>query len=142
MQSKRNPLLREVMGISRENLESMLAEAAQCYGGGDLDGAVDIVKGFRALEPDDQRATKLLASLFHVLDRREEAESVYREAITNDSDDPYLLVGFGEFLLEEMRIDEAAPFFERLFALDPTGTNPAANRGRQLVQEFYDAMKQ
>jgi predicted Zn-dependent protease len=142
MQAKRNSLLKEVMGVSRENLEGMLAEATQRYSQGDLDAAVDILRGFRALEPDDHRATKLLASLYHVQERREEAESAYREAIAVDGDDPYLLVGLGEFLLEEMRIDEAAPFFEKLFALDPTGVHPAANRGRQLVQEFYKAMNQ
>ena len=52
------------------------------------------------------------------------------------------MVSLGEIRLQSMKIREAKVLFDKLFALDPEGKHPAANRGRQLVRNFYQKLSQ
>ena len=45
-----------------------------------------------------------------------------------------------EIALDALRIDDARVHFERLFALDPDGAHPAANRARRVLFEARDRL--
>ena len=94
------------------------------------------------MEKKDPRPFKLLGSCFLLQQNFEKAESTYNIAMELDPNDPYTLVALGELRLKGLKIAEAVPLFEKLFQLDPDGEHPAANRGRKLVQDYYEKISQ
>ena len=132
--------LRNLLKISDEDFEAMLRNAADCYTDGELGAAITILAGLIALETKDARPFKLLGSCLLLRNQHADAESTYTRAFELDPDDLYTLVALGELHLKGLRFSEAVPLFERLFSLDPDGNHPAANRGRKLVQDYYQKM--
>ena len=132
--------LRELLRFSSEDKDDMLRAAVDCYGNGDLSQAETILVGLMSLDEADPRPVKLLASTLFLLGRHVEAEHFYERALALDGQDPYTLVALGEIKLKALKLRDAIPLFERLFELDPAGTHPAANRGRELVFQQYKRM--
>jgi tetratricopeptide (TPR) repeat protein len=89
------------------------------------------------LAKDDSRPVKLLGSTLQLQGKHQQAERVFERAQALDPTDPYVLVALGEIKLKSLKLEEAIPIFEKLFELDPKGMDPAANRGRDLVQSYY-----
>jgi len=133
--------LGELIGFSPDRCEEMLRAALECYAESDFAQAETILAGLIALSDRDPRPFKLLASTLAVQGRHVAAERLYERAYDIEPDDPYTLVALGEIKLKALNLDEAIPLFERLFALDPDGTLPPANRGRELVKEAYARLK-
>ncbi len=132
--------LRELLMFSQEDYENMLRAALESYTGGELSQAEAILVGLMTLNDEDSRPVKLLGSALLLQGKHVEAERVYEIAHEMDPDDPYILVALGEIKLKALKIPEAIPLFERLFELDPDGMHPAANRGRELVQTYYQKL--
>lgn len=132
--------LRAMLLFSDGDYEAMLKAAVQLHQHGDLEQAETILVGLMTFDEDDLRPVKLLASTLFLKQRHAEAEDLYERALAKDGDDPYVLVALGEIKLRAFKLDEALPLFERLFAMDPNGTLPPANRGRQLVRDFHRRM--
>lgn len=129
--------LRDILKISRARCEEMLRVAVDVYTHGDLTQAEIILVGLAALMHDDARPLKLLGSTLLLQARHIEAEAVYENALRLDGKDPYVLVALGELKLKSYKLQDAIPLFERLFAMDPNGEHPAANRGRELVHQAH-----
>jgi len=132
--------IQEVFQISAEDFEAMLRNAAECYTDGKLGQAITILAGLITMEQLDARPFKLLGSCFLLQQNHEKAESTYCVALELDPEDPYTLVALGELRLKGLKISEAVPLFEKLFEMDPDGEHPAANRGRKLVQDYYEKL--
>ena len=132
--------IREIFQISPGDFESMLRNAAECYTNGQLGQAITILAGLITMEKSDARPFKLLGSCLLLQQDLERAESTYNVAMELDPADPYTLVALGELRLKGLKIAEAVPLFEKLFEMDPEGEHPAANRGRKLVQDYYEKL--
>ena len=132
--------LKDLLQISEEDFEAMLRTAADAYTEGEFGTAITILSGLIALKATDSRPFKLLGSCLLLENRHTEAETTYAKALELDPEDPYTLVALGELHLKGLRFNEAVPLFERLFELDPKSEHPAANRGRKLVQDYYQKM--
>jgi len=129
--------LRDLLGFSPERCEEMLRAALECYADGDFAQTETILVGLMTLAADDPRPVKLLASTCMLQGKDREAEALYEQARKMDPADPYTLVALGEIKLKALELSEAVKIFEELFRLDPDGTMPAANRGRELVKSYY-----
>jgi len=140
--SRRGRELFELLSLPKSDCEAMLRTAVECYGTGNFPQAETILVGLIALNEADPRPMKLLASCLLLQDRHREAEHAYERALELDPQDAYTLVALGEIKLKTLNLAEAIPLFERLFALDPDSSHPAANRGRQLVKSYYEKMSQ
>jgi len=123
--------------FSSENYEYMLNVATDQYTEGNYVEVRRILTGLETANGADPRIYKLRGSCFLLEGNSEDAEKAYEMAYSIEPDDMYTLVALGEMRLQSLQLEAAAPFFERLFALDPEGQHPAANRGRQLVQDFH-----
>ena len=128
---------RDVIVILPEDAEAMLRAAVDSYSAGKLSHAETILAGLIALKNDDARPVKVLASCMLLQQRHREAEAMYERALGLDADDPYTLVALAEIKLKALKVEDAISLLERLFALDPERSHPAANRGRQQVREFH-----
>ena len=106
----------------------MLHLATENYSDGKFSETRAILAGLIAINEADARLYKLLGSCLLL------------KAHTLDAQDPYTLVALGEIKLKALNIAEAVPLFEKLFAQDPEGEHPAANRGRRLVQDHYQKL--
>jgi Tfp pilus assembly protein PilF len=122
-----------VYQLPEEDREYMLKLAVEHYSENRLGQAEKVLRGLLAAEPDDARAWQLLGSCLAVQGFRVAAEQVYKRALELDPKDAYALVALAEIALDALRWEDAKPLFERLFALDPDGTHPAANRGRRIL---------
>ena len=129
--------LRDILLFSKDDFEAMLRAAVEAYGEGNYARAETILVGLMKLDETDARPVKLLASSLMLMDRHRDAEAIYQLAYELDPQDPYTIVALAEIKLKSFKISECLPLFEQLFQLDPEGTHPAANRGRQLVQDYY-----
>ncbi len=129
--------LRDLLHYPPERCEEMLRAALECYSAGEFAQAETILVGLISLDGDDARPVKLLASTSLLQNKHREAEQLYERAHQLDRKDPYTLVALGEIKLKSLKLEEAVPLFEALFALDPAGEMAAANRGRELVREYY-----
>ena len=136
-QKDKKAVLADLVKLSTENLESLLNTAVECYSDGDLARAEQILKGLILLSPKDARPVALYASTLLLQEKQLEAEEAYEQAYALDPNDMYVLATLGELKLKSLQIEAAAPYLEKLFALDPKGQHPAANRARQLVLEYY-----
>ncbi len=132
----------EQLALPKSDCDAMLRVAVESYGAGNLQQAETILVGLIALDERDARPVKLLGSVLLLQERHREAEQAYELAFALEQDDPYTLVALAEIKLKALKLDEAIPLFERLFAMDPGGKHPAANRGRQLVRAFHDKLSQ
>ena len=130
----------DVFQLSSDDFEAMLRSAAECYTNGALGQAITILAGLITIEKSDTRPFKLLGSCFLLQQNHEKAETTYARALELDPEDPYTLVALGELRLKGLKIVDAVPLFEKLFELDPGGKHPAANRGRKLVQDYYEKL--
>src|SRR5688500_14586829 len=108
-----------VEGLTEQDVEHMLAAAADSYASGDGALAERILRGVLAAEPREVRAIKLLGTVLMVQDRRTEAEQVFRAALAIDPKDPYVLLAAAEIALAALRLRDALPLLNRLFRLDP-----------------------
>ena len=81
----------------------------------------------------DARPYTLLGSILIFRDHFREAAETLERAVELAPADPYVLVNLAEVYLDGLRIDDALPLLERLFALDPNRESAAANRGRQIL---------
>jgi Flp pilus assembly protein TadD len=124
-----------VFELPAEDREYMLKLAVEHYSENRLGQAERVLRGLLAVEPEEWRAWQLLGSCLAVQGFRIAAEKVYRRALELNPDDPYSLVALAEIALDALRWDDAKPLFERLFAIDPDGRDPAANRGRQILAQ-------
>ena len=129
--------LQSLLGISSDTVEALLNRAAALYSEGQFETMRKTLDGVIALSPDDARAYTLIGSSFIQEGRDRDAETAYTAAYERDAEDPYTLVALGELKLRALDLPAAVPLFEKLFALDPDGTHPAANRGRGLVQDYH-----
>lgn len=134
--------INDVFQISADDFEAMLRSAAECYTNGELGQAITILAGLITIKKTDARPFKLLGSCFLLQHNHQKAEAVYTKALELDPEDPYTLVALGELRLKSLQILEAAPLFEKLFEMDPEGEHPAANRGRKLVQDYYEKLSE
>ncbi|MBI5511816.1 MAG: hypothetical protein HY903_23925 [Deltaproteobacteria bacterium] len=128
----------EALALPKADWEAMLRAAVECYSAGQLAQAATILAGLIAMDKNDARPLKLLASCLLLQDRHREAEQTYERALALDGGDLYTLVALAELKLKALKLADAIPLFEKLFAADPAGTHPAANRGRQLVRAYHD----
>jgi predicted Zn-dependent protease len=135
------PPFRDILGFTGTDAEEMLRVAVECYGNGQLSTAETILVGLITIVDGDARPVKLLASTLLMQNKHREAETLYERALELDAADPYTLVALGEIKLKALKITEAIPLFEKLFALDPEGKHPAANRGREVVKMYYTKMQ-
>ena len=133
--------LSDVLLFSSDDYEEMLRAAVEAYSADRLSHAETILVGLMTLDDDDVRPIKLLAACLLAQGRHRDAEAIYERALEMDADDPYTLVALGEIKLKTLELAAAIPLFERLFATDPNGEHPAANRGRQIVREYHDRLK-
>lgn len=132
--------LRTLLRIPDEQREEMLRAAVDSYTNGDLAHAETILVGLIALDDTDVRSLKLLASTRLLKGRHRDAEQLYERVLEHDPHDPYTVVALAEIKLKALKLDEAIPLFEQLFAADPNGTHPAANRGREVLKAFHAKM--
>ena len=139
---KKPAKLKDVLGMSSLDYESMLSTAVDCYSASKFSQAEAILIGLVTLNDEDVRPLKVLASCLLLEGRHIEAERVYELAHKLDPKDPYTLVALGEMKLKTLKLSEAVPLFEKLFAMDPKGEHPACNRGRQLVKDHYQMLMQ
>lgn len=133
--------LADVLGIQPDDCERMLRSAADCFARGQLREAEVILVGLNHLSTD-LRALKLLASTLYAQQRHSDAIRLYEDIVQRDDTDPFVLVALGELKLKSLRVAEALPVFRRLFELDPEGDHPAANRGRYLLQQCTEQLRQ
>ncbi len=133
--------LTDVLLFSKDDREDMLRAAVEAYSADRLSQAETILVGLMTLDAEDVRPVKLLAACLLAQGRHRDAESIYERALAMEPDDPYTLVALGEIKLKTLELADAIPIFERLFAADPNGEHPAANRGRQIVREYHDRLK-
>ena len=132
--------LKDILQIAGDDFEAMLHLATENYSDGKFSETRAILAGLIAINDADARLYKLLGSCLLLEDRHRDAEKAYEKAYGLDQQDPYTLVALGEIKLKSLNLSEAVPLFEKLFALDPDGEHPAANRGRRLVQEHYQKL--
>jgi len=131
------PNLQDLLFLAKDDYERSLRTATDLQGRGDVGQAEAMLVGLATMRPGDVRAIKLLGSVLARGGKPEAATAVYEWASSVDPDDPYVLIALGELKLNAGNVDSAVLVFERLFELDPEGKHPAANRGRELVQQFY-----
>jgi len=132
--------LTDILQLAGDDFEAMLRLATENYSEGKFSETRTILAGLIAINDKDARVFKLLGSCLLLEDRHRDAEKAYAKAHELDAKDLYTLVALGEIKLKSLNIQEAVPLFEQLFALDPDGEHPAANRGRKLVQEHYQKL--
>ena len=133
--------LRDILGFDGDIYEEMIRSAAQCYSNGDFKMACSILNGLIQLDNSDSRAYKLLGSSLLLQKRNADAEVAYETAVRLDPSDPYTLVALAELKLKGLKLNEALPYLEQLFKLDPSGQHPAVNRGKTLAADYYEKLQ-
>jgi hypothetical protein len=135
--------LSEMLAFSSADCEEMLRAAVEAYAADRLSVAETILVGLITLNGEDKdvRPIKLLAAVLMAQGRHRDAERIYEQSLHLDPDDPDTLVALGELKLKTLEIGAAVPLFEKLFAADPNGEHPAANRGRHIVRQYHDRLK-
>lgn len=91
----------------------------------------------QALEiaPDYARAYVLQGYLFRIMGMPEEAKAALNRADRLGTDDPWLQINWGDLLMQESRLDEAAARYKKVLDND---TNPAARKGaRSGLSRYY-----
>ncbi len=121
--------------------EMLLGSAIDAYSDGELNLAISICDALQSLHPTDARAFKIAASAYLMKERHHDAERIYEQAHNLDPSDPYTLVALGELKLRTLQLGDVATYFEPLFESDPDCQNPAANRGRRVLLDFYERLK-
>lgn len=132
--------LRQELSIAPEMFEGMLQQAVTHYTEGRLDESEVLLRGLSTLDPNDARPWKLLGAVMLLKHRDSDAVDAYRRALQLDPEDPYSLVGLAELRLNALQFGEAVALLSKLFAMDPDGKHPAANRGRELVDRAHARM--
>ncbi len=126
--------------LSKQDCEYILQKAVDAYSRGDWGETEKLLQGYIGIEPDDVRPWQLLGSTLLAQGQRRFAEKAYEKAYAIDPQDPYTLVALGEIALDALRIEDAKPYFEQLFALDKEGRHPAANRGRVILKQALERL--
>ena len=121
--------------LPEEDREHMLKLAVEHYTESRLDRCEKMLRGLLALEPANARAWELLASCLAVQGYRRAAEQIYLRVLELEPNSPYALAAVAEIALDALRWDDAKRHLEKLFALDPEGKHPAANRGRLILEQ-------
>jgi cytochrome c-type biogenesis protein CcmH/NrfG len=139
-QPKQPKSLGEILAFSQAHRDELLRAALECYDARDFARGETILLSLTALDAHDQRALKLLASTLLQQGKHQDAERRYQEAYELDPKDPYTLIALAELKLKVLKIAEAVPLFNALFAMDPEGKHPAANRGREALRAYYELL--
>jgi len=124
---------RRLIALSNDDCELMLKTAVDHFSAGRFEEATRLLRGLIALDAADARPYTLLGSILIFRDHFREAAEILERAVELAPADPYVLVNLAEVYLDGLRIDDALPLLERLFALDPNRESAAANRGRQIL---------
>ncbi|MEW5760204.1 MAG: tetratricopeptide repeat protein [Candidatus Thermoplasmatota archaeon] len=86
---------------SHYNLGNLLREI------GDIEGAIKELNEAIKIKPDFIMAYSELASIYHKLGRKEEAEKMYRKAVEIDSKNPYVHINLGTLLRDKGAFSDA-----------------------------------
>lgn len=95
----------------------------------------------RATAIDPDKAGSFFSRMAHVyLDagQMEKAEEAFRQGLAERKDDPMLLMGLGDVLIQQGKLSEGAVVYERIMELDPNAAGVYLNRmGHTLARAHY-----
>jgi tetratricopeptide (TPR) repeat protein len=133
--------LKEVGGLSDEDIQGMLQMAWMFYNQGKLESAQVVLQGVAAIDPDNKLVWGALGALYLRQSREEEALEVLNKAIRLDPEEISNYVNRGEVLFKLGQVEASARDFNKVLEMDPESKNPAANRARLILVGLGEIMK-
>jgi tetratricopeptide (TPR) repeat protein len=133
--------LSDAFNFSDTDLNAIAGLAASYYSEGKLEGSLKLWQGLIHLRPERAEYWSALGATLTRLERYEEGVPVLSVALSFDAQDSAALVNRGECFLGLANNESAASDLEKAIALDPKGSDPAANRARQIafgMKEFFE----
>jgi len=133
--------LKEVGGLSDEDVQGMLQMAWMFYSQGKLESAEVILQGVAAIDPDNRLVWGALGALYCRQNRHEEALAALNKAVALNPDEISNYVNRGELLFKLGQVEASARDFNKAMAMDPEGRDSAANRARLIVAGLGEIVK-
>ena len=133
--------LSDAFNISDADLNAIAGLAASYYSEGKLEASLKLLQGLVHLRPERGEYWSALGATLTRLERYEEAVPVLSVALSFDTKDMAALVNRAECFLALAQSESAASDLDKAMTLDSKGSNPAANRARQIafgMKEFFE----
>lgn len=133
--------MREQIGMSAQEFQSMGSMGAMFYEQGQFDKAQTIFEGMLGLEPDNDAVLSALGAVLTQRRNDEQALVYLNRAIELNDSEISSHVCRAEVRLRQHEFESAVKDLSRAIELDPQEKDPGANRARAMVLGIHQMIE-